>query len=129
MSSEIGGTVKVLDTSNQEELATINFAIKGIHKDRVQPVGVKLTDDGKYAFVALGPANHIAVVDQKTYEVLEYLLVGRRVWHLALNNDQSQLLTTNGVSSDVSVVDVEKMKVIKTIKVGRYPWGAVIFNQ
>jgi YVTN family beta-propeller protein len=92
----------------------------------VQPVGVKLSADGKLAFVALGPANHVAVVDAKTYEVLDYLLVGRRVWHLAFTPDQKQLLTTNGVSSDVSVIDVESLKVTKSIKVGRYPWGVVI---
>lgn len=59
-------------------------------------------------------------------EIDKYLLVGRRVWQLALNEDQSQLLTTNGVSGDVSVIDVNKMKVIKSIKVGRYPWGVVV---
>ena len=94
---------------------------QGVHPDKVQPVGIKLTSDGKYAFIALGPANHIAVVDAKTYEVLDYLLVGRRVWHMAFNPDESLLLTTNGVSGDVSVIDVAKLKVTKSIKVGRYP--------
>jgi YVTN family beta-propeller protein len=89
-------------------------------------VGIELTDDGKYAFVALGPSNHVAVVDAQTYEVLEYLLVGSRVWQLDLDKDQKHLYTTNGVSGDVSVIDVEDLKVIKSIKVGRYPWGVVI---
>ena len=61
-------------------------------------------------------------------EVDKYLLVGRRVWQLAFNDDQSQLLTTNGISGDVSVIDVKAMKVTKSIKVGRYPWGVVIRN-
>ena len=59
-------------------------------------------------------------------EIEKYLLVGRRVWQLALNKDQSQLLTTNGISGDVSIIDVNKMKVTKSIKVGRYPWGVAI---
>ena len=59
-------------------------------------------------------------------EIDKYLLVGRRVWQLALNEDQSQLLTTNGISGDVSVIDVKKLKVTKSIKVGRYPWGVTI---
>ncbi len=66
------------------------------------------------------------MVDAKTYEVLDYLLVGRRVWHMAFNLDETQLLTTNGVSGDVSVIDVDSLKVIKSIKVGRYPWGVVV---
>jgi len=97
-----------------------------VHRDKVQPVGVKLSSDGQHAFVALGPANHVAVVDAKTYEVLDYLLVGRRVWHMAFNLDESRLLTTNGVSGDVSVIDVDTLKVVKSIKVGRYPWGVVV---
>ena len=108
-SAEIGGTVTVLDVDSRQVLKVLNFAIKGVHPDKVQPVGVKLTDDGKYAFVALGPANHVAVVDAKTYEILDYLLVGRRVWHLALTPDQKRLLTTNGVSGDVSVIDVDSL--------------------
>jgi YVTN family beta-propeller protein len=52
--------------------------------------------------------------------------VGRRVWHLAFNGDESKLLTTNGVSGDVSVIDVDKLKVTKSIKVGRYPWGLAV---
>ena len=116
----------VLDVDSRQVLKVLNFAIKGVHPDKVQPVGVKLTDDGKYAFVALGPANHVAVVDAKTYEILDYLLVGRRVWHLALTPDQKRLLTTNGVSGDVSVIDVDTLKVTKSIKVGRYPWGVVV---
>ena len=59
-----------------------------------------------------------------TYEVEEYILVGRRVWHMDFNADRSQLFTTNGVSGDVTVVDVASRKAIKSIKVGRFPWGA-----
>lgn len=125
-SSEIGGTVSVVDVESRQIVKKLDFKIKGIHPDKVQPVGIKLTSDGKYAFVALGPANHIAVVDAKTYEVLDYLLVGKRVWHMALNADESRLLTTNGVSGDVSVIDVAGLKVTKSVKVGRYPWGVVI---
>jgi len=85
-----------------------------------------MTKDGKYVFVALGPSNHIAVVDQSTYKVIDYILVGRRVWHMAFDRDETKLFTTNGVSGDVTVIDVEKLEPIKTIKVGRFPWGAAL---
>lgn len=125
-SAEIGATVSVIDTTSRKIIKKITFEIKGVHRDKVQPVGVKLSDDGRYAFVALGPANHVAVVNAKTYEVEDYILVGRRVWHMEFNQDQSLLLATNGISGDVSVIDVSKMKAIKSIKVGRYPWGVAI---
>ena len=128
-SSEIGGTVSVIDVASRTIMQKINFKIRGVHPDKVQPVGVKLSSDGKYAYVALGPANHVAVVNAKTYEVEDYILVGRRVWHLEFNADESLLLSTNGVSGDVSVIDIAKHKAIKTIKVGRYPWGVVTLNR
>ena len=83
-----------------------------------------MAKDGKHVFVALGPSNHIAVVDRKTYKPVKYILVGRRVWHMTFDRDEKLLFTTNGVSGDVTVIDVESLKAIKSIKVGRFPWGA-----
>ena len=91
---------------------------------RLQMLLAKSTADEKLAFVALGPSNHVAVVNAETYEVEDYILVGRRVWHMDFSPDKSLLFTTNGVSGDVTVIDVASLKPIKTIKVGRFPWGA-----
>jgi PQQ-dependent catabolism-associated beta-propeller protein len=126
VSAEIGGTISVFDTATQSEKGKIEFAVKGVHPDRVQPVGFEFTDDQKTAFVALGPSNHVAVVNAETLEVEKYILVGRRVWHMAFNEDKSLLFTTNGVSGDVTVIDVAKREPIKSIKVGRFPWGAAL---
>jgi len=88
-------------------------------------VGARITSNGNQAFVALGPANRVAVIDAQTFEVEKYLLVGQRVWQLAFSPDETLLFTTNGVSNDVSVIDVGKLKTIKSITVGRFPWGVV----
>jgi YVTN family beta-propeller protein len=79
--------------------------------------------------VALGPANRVAVIDTKTYQVKKYLLVGQRVWQLGFTPDQKTLLTTNGLSNDISVIDVADLKVTKSIPVGRLPWGVVVAPQ
>jgi len=126
VSSEVGGTVTIMDVATRKISKVIQFEIPGVLHDEVQPVGIRLTNDGKYAFVALGPSNHVAVVDAKTYEVLKYILVGRRVWHMALTPEEDKLYTTNGVSGDVTVIDVKSLEAIKSIKVGNYPWGAAI---
>jgi YVTN family beta-propeller protein len=107
-------------------LKKISFEIPGITKEAIQPVGVRITQDGKLAFVALGPANRVAVIDTATFEVVKYLLVGQRVWQMAFTPDGKKLLTTNGASNDVSVIDVAALKVIKSIRTGRYPWGVVV---
>ena len=94
--------------------------------EAIQPVGVRITSDRKWAFVALGPANRVAVVDAQTFEVEDYLLTGQRVWQLAFSPDEKFLYSTNGVSNDISVIDVDNLEVVKSVAVGRLPWGVAV---
>ena len=90
---------------------------------------MRVTKDGTKAFVALGPANRVAVVNAKTFSVEDYLLVGKRVWQLAFTPDQKLLFATNGNSNDVSVIDVPSLKVVKSIATGEAPWGVTISRE
>ena len=69
VSAEIGGTVSVIDTSSNEIVHKITFEVPGVLPEALQPVGVRVTADGSKAYVALGPANRVAVVDTETFEV------------------------------------------------------------
>jgi PQQ-dependent catabolism-associated beta-propeller protein len=129
VTSEIGGTVAVIDPATRKVIKTIDFTIPGVNKDAIQPVGVRVTKNGRRAFVALGPANRVAVINGETYEVERYLLVGQRVWQLAFSPDEKLLFTTNGASNDISVVDTERLRVTKSITVGRFPWGVAVAPQ
>jgi PQQ-dependent catabolism-associated beta-propeller protein len=129
VSSEIGGTVSIIDPAKHAVTGKIAFSIPGLRREAIQPVGIDITRDGKTAFVALGPANRIAIIDATIHTVTKYLLVGQRVWHMAFTPDEKYLLTTNGVSNDVSVIDVAAQKVVKTIQVGELPWGITISPQ
>ena len=127
VSAEIAATVSIIDMVDSFDVEhTIRFDVPGVPRETVQAVGVQLTSDGRYGFVALGPSNRVAVVDQQTYEVLDYILVGQRVWHLALNEDETRLYTTNGVSGDVTVIDVDNLTALQSIPVGRFPWGVIV---
>jgi YVTN family beta-propeller protein len=119
----------VIDPAKREIKQKINFEIPGLRREAIQPVGISITRDGKTGFVALGPANRVAIIDATTHQVTKYLLVGQRVWHLAFTPDEKYLLTTNGVSNDVSIIDVVAQKVIKTIQVGELPWGITMSRQ
>ena len=78
--------------------------------------------------MALGPANRVAVIDTESLEVLDYILVGQRVWQLGFTPGQEFLLTTNGNSNDITVIDVEAEKAIRSIQVGDQPWGVVVIE-
>jgi YVTN family beta-propeller protein len=103
--------------------------VQGLRAQGIQPVGIRFSKDDSTAFVALGPANRVAVVDTKTYKVKQYLLVGQRVWQMTFTPDYKYLLTTNGLSNDVSVIDASSLEVVKSIPVGRLPWGIVVSPQ
>ena len=98
----------------------------GVLPEAIQPVGVRVTNDGKKVFVALGPSNRVAVIDGETDEVKDYLLVGQRVWQMAFTPDEKYLFTTNGNSNDVSIIDVQRDEVIRSVQVGQQPWGVVV---
>jgi YVTN family beta-propeller protein len=88
-----------------------------------------ITRDGSRAYVALGRANHVAVVDVAAREVLDYILVGKRAWGLALTHDEKRLWVANGLSDDISIIDTESRKVIKSVPVGLVPYGILIDDQ
>ena len=61
----------------------IVFEVPGLSKEAIQPVGMRFTQDGKKAFVALGPANRVAVIDTATKKVEKYLprILNNKVSH------------------------------------------------
>ena len=120
-----GGNVSIIDVASHKVIHTITFAIPGVPAETIQAVGINLSPDGKWGFVALGPANRIAVVDAASFAVKKYLLVGQRVWHMDFSFDGKTLYTANGVSNDMSVIDVGELKVTKSVPVGHLPWGVV----
>ncbi len=68
VSSEVGGTVAVIDPEKRVVKQKISFEIPGLSKEAIQPIGISFTKDGKRVFVALGPANRVAVIDGRDEE-------------------------------------------------------------
>jgi YVTN family beta-propeller protein len=121
--------VTVIDNETREVKKKITFEVQGLRAETIQPVGVRITADGAKAYVALGPANRVAVVDTKTYEVKKYILVGQRVWQLGFTPDQKQIISTNGVSNDITFIDVATDEPTQSVTVGKLPWGVVVKPQ
>jgi PQQ-dependent catabolism-associated beta-propeller protein len=126
VSAELAGVVDIIDVETLKIVDTIAFLPTGFRKEEVTPVDVLITRDGQWAYVALGRANHVAVVDVKAREVVDYLLVGKRAWGLALTHDEQRLWVANGLSDDVSIIDTASRKVLKSVPVGLVPYGILI---
>lgn len=126
ISAEIGGTVSVIDDKTREIKHKISFEIPGLKPEAIQPVGIRISKDGKKGYVALGPANRVAVVNGETYEVEKYVLVGQRVWQLAFTPDEKYVISTNGNSNDITFIDVATGDPVKSVTVGGLPWGVAV---
>jgi PQQ-dependent catabolism-associated beta-propeller protein len=126
VSNELDGSVSIIRTSDHTVQATVRFLPQGMRREDVTPVGMALSPDGKTAYVGLGRANHVAVVDVPTREVKGYVLVGKRAWGLGLSRDGQRLYVANGLSDDLTIVDTSRMKATRTIRVGRVPHSVVV---
>jgi YVTN family beta-propeller protein len=132
VSSEIGGTISVIDTSdwdnpkNWKIVKKIGFEVPGVRPEQLQPVGMDFSKDGKLLFAPLGPSNRVAVIDTATKEVKEYTLVGQRPWHGEFSIDGSKYYVANGLTNDMTIIDVGTLKPVKSVPVGRLPWGVAV---
>jgi YVTN family beta-propeller protein len=126
VSSEVGGTISVIDPKTWKVTKKIRFEVPGVRPELLQPVGMEFSKDGKLVFTALGPGNRVAVIDAKTKEVLNYILVGQRPWHLEFSPDGSKLYVANGLTNDMTIIDTASQKAIKSVPVGRLPWGVAV---
>jgi YVTN family beta-propeller protein len=97
-----------------------------MRKSDVTPVDLLITKDGKTAYVTLGHAGHVAVVDVATRTVQGYILVGKRSWGLGMSRDEKTLYVANGFGDDITLIDLKTRKATVSIPVGRIPWGVVI---
>jgi PQQ-dependent catabolism-associated beta-propeller protein len=126
VTNELDASVSIIATKDHSVLATLKFEVPGARSTDITPVGITMGKDGKRAFVALGKANHVAFVDVASRKVEQLVLVGKRVWQVALNKAETQLVAVNGLSDDLTIVDVASAKALKTVRVGRVPYMAVI---
>ena len=97
-----------------------------MRQNRITPVGITLSADGKTAWVALGQAHHVALVDVASKQVLTTLLTGKRPWGLTLSPDGHTLYVTNGLSDDMTLIDTRSRKAIRSVPTGRVPHTVVV---
>ena len=126
VSAELAGIVDIIDVATLKLIGDIPFLPTGFRPEQVTPVDLMITGDGQRAYVALGRANHVAVVDVPSRRVIDYVLVGNRAWGLALSADESILYVANGLSDDVTIIDTATLRPITSVPVGRVPYDVLV---
>lgn len=127
VSCELSSEIFVIDTATNEIKGdSLIFVPPGFREEDVTPVGMAITKDGTKVLLSLGRANHIAIIDAKSKDVLKYVLVGKRAWSVDLSSDEKTAYVANGLSDDVTLVDMGSMNPVKSVPVGRVPHSVVI---
>lgn len=121
VSDELSSEVHVIDIASLTIKTALTFVPPGFRPEDVTPVGMTITKDGSKVLISLGRANHLAIVDAKTFEVLEYVLVGSRAWDVDMTSDEKTAFVANGLSDDITVIDMESMTPVQSLAVGRTP--------
>jgi YVTN family beta-propeller protein len=91
-----------------------------------KPVGVVVSPDGKWVYVANGNAGVVSVVDAGRDAVVGRIPVGKRPWGIAVSGDGRTVYTADGLSDTMSVIDAATRRVTARVKVGRQPWGVAV---
>ena len=126
VSAELAGIVNIIDVATLKLIGDVAFLPTGFRSEEVTPVDLISTADGQRAYVALGRANHVAVVNVPERKIINYVLVGKRAWGLELTADEKLLYVANGLSDDVTVIDTETLTPLTSIPVGGVPYDILI---
>ena len=121
VSDELSSEIHVIDIATLTIKNALSFVPPGFRAEDVTPVGMAVTKDGSKILITLGRANHLAIIDAKTHEILTYALVGSRAWDVDLASDEKTAYVTNGLSDDITIIDMESMTPIQSLSVGRTP--------
>ena len=121
VSDELSSEVHVIDIATLTIKDNLTFVPPGFRPEDVTPVGMAITQDGAKLLITLGRANHVAIIDAKSREVLQYVLVGSRAWDVDLTSDEKTAYVANGLSDDITVIDMATMTPVLSLPVGRTP--------
>jgi YVTN family beta-propeller protein len=126
VSSELSGEVYIIGRENFTIAGKIEFLPPDVRKSDVTPIDLAITKDGKTAYVTLGQAARVAVVDVQTRKVRGYMPIGLRSSGVAMTGDEETLYVADSFSDAIHVLDLKRHKLTGSIPLDRRPSGVVI---
>ncbi len=89
------------------------------------PVNLATSPEGDLLYVVCASSNRLIVVDPRTGDVLDEIVVGQRPHGVAVSPDGKTLYVTNRISDSLSVIDAASRTVLNEIPVGDEPHGVL----
>jgi PQQ-dependent catabolism-associated beta-propeller protein len=127
VSCELSSEIFIIDLTTYEIKGDSLIIIPpGFQEEDVTPVGMAVTKDESKVLLTLGRANHVAIIDSKSHNVLQFVLTGRRPWSVDLSSDEKIAIAANGLSDDITIIDMTTMQPVQSLPIGRIPHTVVI---
>jgi PQQ-dependent catabolism-associated beta-propeller protein len=127
VSCELSSEIFIIDATTYEIKGDSLIIIPpGFQEEDVTPVGMASTKDDSKVLLSLGRANHIAILDSKSHDVIQFVLTGKRCWSVDLSRDEKTAIVANGLSDDITVIDMTTMQPVQSLPIGRVPHTVVI---
>lgn len=127
VSSEMGSRVEIFDLQTLTKIDEIIFAPRGFRSEQLTPVDILIPPSGTEAYVALGSASQLAVIDRESRAIKQYITVGRRAWGLGWSGEPNRLYVLNGLSDDMTLIDLATLRPIRTVRTGLVPHAVEVF--
>jgi PQQ-dependent catabolism-associated beta-propeller protein len=127
VSCELSSEIFIIDATSYEIKGdSLVIVPPGFREQDVTPVGMTSLKDDSKVLLSLGRANHIAILDARSHDVLAFVLTGKRCWSIDLSRDEKTAIVANGLSDDITVVDMQTMQPVQSLPIGRVPHTVVI---
>ncbi|MDR4507845.1 MAG: hypothetical protein MRJ65_06350 [Candidatus Brocadiaceae bacterium] len=109
--------VKRIEIGSADMLAMVNrIDMNNKLSEVVGSANPTLTLDGKYAYVADGDSNQVAVINTANDEIIATIPVGDEPWRAYASPDGTKMVVPNNGDHTISVIDVKTNKVIATFR-------------
>jgi len=109
----LAGSISVIDNDG---VATIENVGNG-------PVGLALTPDGAYLYVALMDDDGVAIIQTSNDTLVSTVNTGAEPWGVAVGSDGAYVYVTNSLDNTVTVIDAGSQSFFATYNVGSQPMG------
>jgi YVTN family beta-propeller protein len=113
VSNHLDDTISVVTNSGVQTIADVGNG----------PLGVALTPDGDYLYVANYIADTVAVIDTRDLELIKTIPVGDGPWGVAVGSDGEYVYVTNSLADTVTVIRTSDNLVQGTYTTGNQPMG------
>jgi YVTN family beta-propeller protein len=113
VANHLGNSISVITDDGVETITGVDGG----------PLGLALTPDGVYLYVALLNQDIVAIYRTSTNTLVKTIATGDGPWGVAVGSDGAYVYVTNSLDGTVAVIDAGSQELLETYDLGGQPLG------